>query len=98
MTAGGGNETLKLALKNNPGHVGMFHSDRGFQYTRPVFRKGWNILASASSCPEWTLHRQRPHLESIGDLKRHAQNTVPNMKNGRQVRKSVKEPLKLLYE
>ena len=30
-------ETLREALEKNPGGCQLFHSDRGFQYTRPVF-------------------------------------------------------------
>ena len=44
-------ETLNRALESSPEACTMFHSDRGFQYTRPVFAsrlKSLNIIQSMS--------------------------------------------------
>jgi len=31
-------ETFDIAIAENPGATLLFHSDRGFQYTRPAFK------------------------------------------------------------
>jgi transposase InsO family protein len=43
------NRTLELALEANPGARPLLHSDRGFQYTRSVFRKKLEDLGMTQS-------------------------------------------------
>ncbi len=43
------NQTLESALEANPGARPLFHSDRGFQYTRAVFRKKLEDLGMTQS-------------------------------------------------
>ncbi|WP_286209585.1 hypothetical protein [Dubosiella newyorkensis] len=84
-------ETLKLALKNNPGHVGMFHSDRGFQYTRPVFQKRLEYLGIQQSMSRVGHCIDNGPMESIqGILKDMLKILYPNIETVAQVRKSVK--------
>ncbi len=49
-------ETLNRALESSPEACTMFHSDRGFQYTRPIFAsrlKSLNIIQSMSRVSRW---------------------------------------------
>lgn len=43
------NETLDKAVSDNPGAMPLFHSDRGFQYTRAVFKKKLEDLGMIQS-------------------------------------------------
>ena len=87
-------ETLKLALKNNPGHVGMLHSDRGFQYTRPVFQKRLEYLGIQQSMSRVGHCIDNGPMESIqGILKDMLKILYPNIETVAQVRKSVKETI-----
>lgn len=88
-------ETLKLALKNNPGQIGMFHSDRGFQYTRPFFQKKLEELGIEQSMSRVGCCIDNGPMESIqGILKDMLKILYPNIETAAEARKAVKETIR----
>lgn len=72
----------------------MFHSDRGFQNTRPVFQKRLEYLGIQQSMSRVGHCIDNGPMESIqGILKDMLKILYPNIETVAQVRKSVKETI-----
>lgn len=87
-------ETLKQGLKNNPEPIGMFHSDRGFQYTRPSFQKKLSDLGIQQSMSRVAHCIDNGPMESIqGILKDMLKILFPRIETIAQAQKAVQETI-----